>query len=187
MKAGPSLRGVVIDKKLFSRAIKDRKAKSQDKPILESLDAEYEKEFAGLKGVLVEKMLEILEDKKSAGVFNNFKEEIIKKGTKFSNKNLVAIDYSIVNPTGWTTDDKVNGMITRVIHNFNIKANDLLGAYKRKKFHISVGDELPAGIIKMAKVYVAKKRKLKVGDKMAGRHGNKELLQILCAKRICHS
>ena len=129
-----------------------------------------------MKGVLVEKMLEILEDKKSAGVFNNFKEEIIKKGTKFSNKNLVAIDYSIVNPTGWTTDDKVNGMITRVIHNFNIKANDLLGAYKRKKFHISVGDELPAGIIKMAKVYVAKKRKLKVGDKMAGRHGNKGIV-----------
>ncbi len=176
LKAGPSLRGVVIDKKLFSRAIKDRKAKSQDKPILESLDAEYEKEFAGLKGVLVEKMLEILEDKKSAGVFNNFKEESIKKGPKFSNKNLVAIDYSIVNPTGWTTDDKVNGMITRVIHNFNIKANDLLGAYKRKKFHISVGDELPAGIIKMAKVYVAKKRKLKVGDKMAGRHGNKGIV-----------
>jgi DNA-directed RNA polymerase subunit beta len=176
LKAGPSLRGVVVDKKLFSRAIKDRKAKAQDKPVLESLDAEYDKEFAGLKAKLVEKLLEIVGDKKSAGVSNNFKEEIIKKGTKFSTRNLNAIDFSIVNPTEWTADAKVNTLIGRVIHNFNIKANDLLGTYKRKKFHISVGDELPAGIVKMAKVYVAKKRKLKVGDKMAGRHGNKGIV-----------
>ncbi len=176
LKAGPSLRGVVIDKKLFSRAIKDRKAKAQDKPVLESLDAEYEKDFAELKNKLVEKLLDILGDEKSAGVFNNFKEEIIKKGTKFSSKNLGAIDYSIINPTEWTGNAKVNAPIGRTIHNFTIKANDLLGAYKRKKFHISVGDELPAGIVKMAKVYVAKKRKLKVGDKMAGRHGNKGIV-----------
>ncbi|TNF00958.1 MAG: DNA-directed RNA polymerase subunit beta, partial [Bacteroidetes bacterium] len=176
LKAGPSLRGVVIDKKLFSRAIKDRKAKAQDKPVLESLDAEYEKDFAELKNKLVEKLLDILGDEKSAGVFNNFKEEIIKKGTKFSSKNLGAIDYSIINPTEWTGNAKVNALIGRTIHNFTIKANDLLGAYKRKKFHISVGDELPAGIVKMAKVYVAKKRKLKVGDKMAGRHGNKGIV-----------
>jgi len=176
LKAGPSLRGVVIEKKLFSRAVKDRKSKAQDKPILENLDAEYDKEHAALKNVLVEKILDIAGDAKSAGVFNNFKEEIIKKGTKFSSRNLNAIDFSIINPTNWIDDAKTNTLIGRVIHNFNIKSNDLLGTYKRKKFHISVGDELPAGIIKMAKVYVAKKRKLKVGDKMAGRHGNKGIV-----------
>ena len=176
LKAGPSLRGVVVGKKLFSRAIKDRKAKAQDKPVLESLDADFDKEFAVLKNTLVDKLMEILGEHKSAGVFNNFKEEIIKKGTKFAARNLNAIDYSIVNPTEWTADAKINALVGRVIHNFNIKSNDLLGAYKRKKFHISVGDELPAGIVKMAKVYVAKKRKLKVGDKMAGRHGNKGIV-----------
>ena len=176
LKAGPSLRGVVINKKLFSRAIKDRKTKAQDKPILEQLDSEFEKDFAALKEKLVEKLLAIIDIKKSNGVFNNFKEEIIKKGSKFSHKALFAIDYSIVNPSQWTSDENVNKLIQRLIHNFNIKSNDLLGAYKRKKFHISVGDELPAGIIKMAKVYVAKKRKLMVGDKMAGRHGNKGIV-----------
>ncbi|MFA7274672.1 MAG: DNA-directed RNA polymerase subunit beta [Crocinitomicaceae bacterium] len=176
LKAGPSLRGVVVEKKLFSRAIKDRKSKAHDKPVLESLDADYEKDFAKLKEVLADKLMAIVGETKSTGVFNNFKEEIIKKGTKFSAKNLMAIDYSIVNPTNWTADTELNTLIGRVIHNFNIKANDMLGAYKRKKFHISVGDELPAGIIKMAKVYVAKKRKLKVGDKMAGRHGNKGIV-----------
>ena len=176
LKAGPSLRGVVVQKKLFSRAIRDRKSKAHDKPVLESLDADYEKDFAKLKEVLADKLIAIVGDTKSTGVFNNFKEEIIKKGTKFSAKNLIAIDYSIVNPTNWTADTELNALIGRVIHNFNIKANDMLGAYKRKKFHISVGDELPAGIIKMAKVYVAKKRKLKVGDKMAGRHGNKGIV-----------
>ncbi len=176
LKAGPSLRGVVVEKKLFSRSIKDRKSKAQDKPILESLDADYEKDLAVLKDKLIEKLLQILGETKSAGVFNNFKEEIIKKGTKFIQKNLLAIDYSIVNPTNWTSETNLNALVGRVIHNFNIKANDLLGTYKRKKFHISVGDDLPAGIVKMAKVYVAKKRKLKVGDKMAGRHGNKGIV-----------
>ena len=176
LKAGPSLRGVVVDKKLFSRSIKDRKSKAQDKPILESLDADYEKDLAVLKDKLIDKLLQILGETKSAGVYNNFKEEIIKKGTKFVQKNLLAIDYSIVNPTNWTAEADLNALVGRVIHNFNIKANDLLGTYKRKKFHISVGDDLPAGIVKMAKVYVAKKRKLKVGDKMAGRHGNKGIV-----------
>ena len=176
LKAGPSLRGVVIEKKLFSRAVKDRKSKSQDKPVLEALDADYQRDFAALRDKLVDKLLVILGEQKSAGVFNNFKEELIKKGTKFSNKALAALDYSIVNPLNWSTDAETNQLISRVIHNFNIKANDLLGIYKRKKFHISVGDELPAGIVKLAKVYVAKKRKLKVGDKMAGRHGNKGIV-----------
>ncbi|MBU3658320.1 MAG: DNA-directed RNA polymerase subunit beta [Flavobacteriales bacterium] len=176
LKAGPSLRGVVIQKKLFSRAIKDRKSKNQDKPVLETIDAEYQKDFADLKEKLVEKLLLILGENKSSGVFNNFKEELIKKGTKFTHKALFALDYSIVNPLNWTADTAINQLISRLIHNFNIKSNDILGNYKRRKFHISVGDELPAGIVKLAKVYVAKKRKLKVGDKMAGRHGNKGIV-----------
>jgi len=176
LKAGPSLRGTVIDKKLFSRAVKDRKSKTQDKPILETLDVEYQKEYNDLKEKLAEKLMQILGEQKSAGVFNNFREELIKKGTKFTSKSIMTLDFTIINPLNWTADEKVNQMISRVIHNFSIKANDLLGNYKRKKFHISVGDELPAGIIKLAKVYVAKKRKLRVGDKMAGRHGNKGIV-----------
>ena len=176
LKAGPSLRGVVIEKKLFSRAIKDRKSKNHDKPVLETIDAEYHKDFTDLKEKLVDKLMQILGENKANGVFNNFKEELVKKGTKFSNKALIALDYSIVNPLNWTSDAKINQLVSRVIHNFNIKSNDLLGNYKRRKFHISVGDELPAGIVKLAKVYVAKKRKLKVGDKMAGRHGNKGIV-----------
>jgi DNA-directed RNA polymerase subunit beta len=176
LKAGPSLRGVVIEKKLFSRAIKDRKSKNHDKPVLETIDAEYHKDFADLKEKLVDKLIQILGESKANGVFNNFKEELVKKGTKFSNKALISLDYSIVNPLNWTSDATINQLVSRVIHNFNIKSNDLLGNYKRRKFHISVGDELPAGIVKLAKVYVAKKRKLKVGDKMAGRHGNKGIV-----------
>ena len=176
LKASPSLRGVVIAKKLFSRAIKDRKTKAKDKPMLAQLDADYEVGAGKLKGVLIDKLLLILENHKSNGVFNNFKEEILKKGIKFTEKNLMTVDFSIVNPYDWTKDAEVNKLIQRVLHNHSIKANDLLGIYKRKKFQISVGDELPNGIVKMAKVYVAKKRKLKVGDKMAGRHGNKGIV-----------
>ena len=176
LKAGPSLRGVVIDKKLFSRAIKDRKTKTQDKPVLDQIESDYQIELAKLKDQLVDKLLKILGEHKASGVFNNYKEEIIKKGTKFNQKNLISVDYSIVNPLNWTSEPDINQLIIRLLHNFNIKANDLLGIYKRKKFHISVGDELPAGIVRLAKVYVAKKRKLKVGDKMAGRHGNKGIV-----------
>jgi DNA-directed RNA polymerase subunit beta len=176
LKAGPSLRGTVIQKKLFSRAIKDRKSKNQDKPVLEVIDAEYKRDSEILKEKLAEKLLVIIGEHKSAGVFNNFKEELIKKGTKFTQKSLVQLDYSIVNPLNWTSDASTNQLISRLIHNYNIKSNDVLGNYKRRKFHISVGDELPAGIVKLAKVYVAKKRKLKVGDKMAGRHGNKGIV-----------
>ena len=176
LKASPSLRGVVIDKKLFSRAIKDRKSKAQDKPILEQLDKEYDKDSVELRKVLVGKLLELIGTNKSAGVSNNFKEEVIKKGVKFTEKNLGAIDYTVINPENWTSDADKNKLIQRLLHNYNIQANDLLGMYKRKKFQITVGDELPAGIVKLAKVYIAKKRKLKVGDKMAGRHGNKGIV-----------
>jgi DNA-directed RNA polymerase subunit beta len=176
LKASPSLRGVVIGKKLFSRAIKDRKTKAQDKPMLAKLDGDFDKDYAVLKERLIEKLLTLVGDKKSQGVSNNFKEELVKKGVKFSQKNLFIVDFAIVNPSKWTDDDHTNKLIQRLIHNFNIKANDLLGNYKRKKFQISVGDELPSGIVKLAKIYIAKKRKLKVGDKMAGRHGNKGIV-----------
>lgn len=176
LKVPPSTRGVVIDKKLFSRAIKDRKSKSGDKPLLEQLDKEYDKQHAELKNLLVEKLLLLVDNKKSAGVYNNFREEVIKKGVKFTAKALFAIDYTVINPNDWTEDVDTNRQILRLLHNFSIKANDILGAYKRKKFQISVGDELPAGIVKLAKVYIAQKRKLRVGDKMAGRHGNKGIV-----------
>jgi DNA-directed RNA polymerase subunit beta len=173
LRVGPSVKGVVVDKKLFSSAIKDRKMKAQEKPIVDQLDREFEKELGELRNILVDKLLQIIGEEKSSGVFNNFKEEIIKKGVKFNNKALMAIDYQTINPTNWTASEKVNRQVNRLIHNFNIKSNDILGIYKRKKFQVTVGDELPTGIVKLAKVYLAQKRKLRVGDKMAGRHGNK--------------
>jgi DNA-directed RNA polymerase subunit beta len=176
LKASPSLRGVVVNKKLFSRAVKDRKQKAKDKPLLEQLDNDHDKEAATLKLELINKLLQILDGEKSSGVFNNYKEEILKKGIKFTEKNLLTVDFSIFAPYDWTKNEEANKLVQRVLHNYNIKANDLLGSFKRKKFQISVGDELPNGIVKMAKVYVAKKRKLKVGDKMAGRHGNKGIV-----------
>ncbi|MCH2199345.1 MAG: DNA-directed RNA polymerase subunit beta [Flavobacteriales bacterium] len=176
LKVPPSSRGVVIDKKLFSRAIKDRKSKAADKAVIEALDKEFDKEAAELKKLLVEKLMKLVGGKSSQGVFNYYKEEQIKKGVKFSGKALQTLDYAIVNADGWTRDQDVNGLVKRLVHNYNLKYNDLLGHYKRKKFAITVGDELPAGIVKLAKVYIAQKRKLKVGDKMAGRHGNKGIV-----------
>jgi len=176
LKVPPSSRGVVIDKKLFSRAMKDRKAKAADKALIDSLDKEYEKEAAELKKVLVEKLMTLLSGKAAQGVFNYYKEELIKKGVKFTAKALQTLDYSIVNADGWTRDEDVNELVKRLIHNYNLKHNDLRGVYQRKKFQLTVGDDLPAGIMKLAKVYIAQRRKLKVGDKMAGRHGNKGIV-----------
>jgi DNA-directed RNA polymerase subunit beta len=176
LKAPPSLKGVVIDKKLFSRVIKDKKSKSDEKPIIAKLDEEYHQEAAILKNKLVEKLFTLVNGKTSQGVQTNFKEMIIPKGSKFAQKQLVSIDYANINPAKWTTDKECNEQIKILIHNYSIKANDLLGIYKRKKFALTVGDELPAGIVQLAKVYIAKKRKLKVGDKMAGRHGNKGIV-----------
>jgi DNA-directed RNA polymerase subunit beta len=176
LKAPPSLKGVVIDKKLFSKAVKSPKGKASEKTMLENLDKQFEKDTAELKNLMIDKLSRLVSGKTSQGVFNNFKEELIKKGVKFTQKALAALDYSIVNPTKWTTDEHVNDLIKQLIHNYNIKHNDLLGAYKRHKFQITIGDELPSGILKLAKVYIAKKRKLKVGDKMAGRHGNKGIV-----------
>jgi DNA-directed RNA polymerase subunit beta len=176
LKVSPSVNGVVIDKKLFSKAIKDRKSKAADKPIIEQLDAEELMKQAELKSTLIEKLLSILDDKKSEGVINVFKEQVIKKGVKFTEKTLKSIDFIHINSKNWTKDDKINDLVDTTLHNYNLKATELIGDFKRKKFQIIVGDELPNGIIQMAKVYIAKKRKLKVGDKMAGRHGNKGIV-----------
>ena len=176
LKMPPSGQGVVIDKKLFSRAVKDRKSKASDKAILESIDKDFDKEAGALKKLLVEKLMKIVGGKVSQGVFNYYKEEQVKKGVKFTQKVLSSLDYLIINADGWIRDDNQSALAARLIHNYTLKYNDLLGVYKRKKFQVTVGDELPAGIVKLAKVYVAKKRKLKVGDKMAGRHGNKGIV-----------
>jgi len=176
LKVPPSIRGVVIDKKLFSRAIKDKKAKADEKMLVEKIDKEQAVEEAGLRAILVEKLNTVLNGKTSAGVYNNLKEEVVSKGTKFSIKVLEKIDFQNVNPTKWTNEPETSDAVRTLLHNFSIKNNDLGGNYKRKKFALQVGDELPAGIVQLAKVYIAKKRKLKVGDKMAGRHGNKGIV-----------
>ncbi|AYL97135.1 DNA-directed RNA polymerase subunit beta [Mucilaginibacter celer] len=174
LKTPPSIAGVVIDTKLFSRAKKTSKA--EEKAQLEKLDNKHDKAVKDLKNTLIEKLFEIVNGKTSQGVYNVYKELQVPKGVKFTQKILVELNYDNINPTKWTTDDDKNDQIKILLHNFNIKYNEELGAYRRDKFAISVGDELPSGIVQMAKVYIAKKRKLKVGDKMAGRHGNKGIV-----------
>ncbi|MDO9185403.1 MAG: DNA-directed RNA polymerase subunit beta [Bacteroidota bacterium] len=176
LKAPPSLRGVVIDKKLFSRRIKDKQTKAEEKPLLDKIDKENNIEVAALKAKLIDKLFVLVNGKTSQGVFNVLKEEVVPKSTKFTQKSLEKIDFSTVNPGKWTTDKDVNEKIKTLLHNYYIKFNDLLGSFKRKKYALTIGDELPAGIVQLAKVYIAKKRKLKVGDKMAGRHGNKGIV-----------
>jgi len=176
LKAPPSLSGVVIDKKLFSKAIKDKKSKNEEKVLLDKIEAEFNGQVADLKSKLIDKLFNLVNGKTSQGVQTVYKEIIIAKGTKFTQKMLQNIDYQNVNPTNWTTDKDKNKQIKQLLHNYNIKYNDLLGVYKRKKYNITIGDELPQGIVQLAKVYIARKRKLKVGDKMAGRHGNKGIV-----------
>ncbi len=177
LKAPPSLRGVVIDKKLFARAVKDRRSKTSEKEGIEKAKAEFEQKAAKLKAQLVDKLMVLINGRTSQGVYNNFKEVIIPKKTKFTQKLLMSIDdYININPTKWSTDKNKNALIQKVIYNYGRKYKEILGEFNRKKFTLSVGDELPTGIVKLAKVYVAKKRKLKVGDKMAGRHGNKGIV-----------
>ena len=176
LKAPPSTEGVVIDKKLFSRAKKDKNSKAKEKGLLEKLDKDFEKTSNALKDILVEKLMKLLKDKTSKGVQDVYKETHIAKGVKFTSKNLTDIDYQIIDPADWTNDEKTNSLIKVMLHNFMIKFNEEMGRYKREKFNISIGDELPSGVLKLAKVYLAKKRKLKVGDKMAGRHGNKGIV-----------
>ena len=177
LKAPPSLHGTVIDKKLFTRSIKDKRKRNQDKLELEELEKRFEKKFVELKVSLVEKLFTIVNGKTCQGVENDLGEEILPKGKKYSLKMLSNVDdYSHLTKGDWTIDDVTNSIIADLIHNYKIKENDLQGSLRRDKFTISVGDELPAGIKRLAKVYIAKKRKLKVGDKMAGRHGNKGIV-----------
>lgn len=176
LKAPPSTEGIVLEKNLFSRVKKDKSIKAQEKASLEKLEKIHKKNVEDLKVLLIEKLQQLLKDKESGGVTNNFGEIQIAKGSKFTAKSLNGIDYLNVNPLEWTEDGKTNSMVNVMLHNYNIKYNEELGRYKREKFNISIGDELPAGVLKLAKVYLASKRKLKVGDKMAGRHGNKGIV-----------
>ena len=177
LKASPSLHGVVIEKKLFSRAVKDKRKRAQDKEDIAKLEDAYDIKFEDLKSVLVQKLFSIVGGKTAQGIFNDLGEEVFPKGKKFTLKMLNAVDdYAHLIAGKWTTDAELNKLVKDLIHNYKIKENDLQGSLRREKFTISVGDELPAGIIKLAKVYIAKKRKLKVGDKMAGRHGNKGIV-----------
>jgi DNA-directed RNA polymerase subunit beta len=176
LKAGPSLEGVVIDKKLFTRAIKDRKAKSAEKPLLDKIDADFNRSIDDLKARLVDKLFIIVNGKTSQGVKDYLNVDVIPKGAKFTLKQLQEIDYLNINPNKWTTDKKKNDSIKQLLHNYIIKYKEVDGVYKRKRYNITIGDELPAGIVRLAKVYIAKKRKIRVGDKMAGRHGNKGIV-----------
>jgi DNA-directed RNA polymerase subunit beta len=177
LKASPSLNGVVINKKLFSRAVKDKRKRAQDKIDIKELEDNFDLKFEDLRQVLIEKLFTILSGKTAQGISNDLGEDVFPKGKKFTLKMLNSVDdYAHLTMGKWTMDDHANKLVSELIHNYKIKENDLQGSLRREKFTISVGDELPAGIIKLAKVYIAKKRKLKVGDKMAGRHGNKGIV-----------
>lgn len=176
LKAPPSTEGVVIDKKLFSRAKKDKNSKAKEKVSLEKLEKEHAKATAAIKDTLIEKLMKLLKDKTSKGITNVYKEVVVAKGAKFTAKILNDINYQEVDQGNWTNDDHTNELIKILLHNYTIKHNEEVGRYKREKFNISIGDELPSGVLKLAKVYLAKKRKLKVGDKLAGRHGNKGIV-----------
>jgi DNA-directed RNA polymerase subunit beta len=177
LKASPSLRGVVIDKKLFQRAVKDKSKRTRDKEEIASLENDFAVNFEKLKDQFVEKLFNLISGKTSQGVQNDLGEDVFPKGKKYTLKMLNSVsDYTHLTKGSWTTDDTLNALIGELIHNYKIKVSDLQGSLRRSKFTVTIGDELPAGILKLAKIYVAKKRKLKVGDKMAGRHGNKGIV-----------
>ncbi|MBV6656061.1 MAG: DNA-directed RNA polymerase subunit beta [Mameliella sp.] len=173
MKAPPSTKGVIIDKQLFARAKKDKVQKAQEKELLTKLEDQHKIALNELKTILIDKLLILIKGKVSQGVKSIYNEPVIPKGTKFTQSQLREVDYTSVDYTGWTDNDDTNSLIAKLLHNYSIKVNEEVGRYKREKFNISIGDELPAGVLKLAKVYMAKKRKLRVGDKLAGRHGNK--------------
>jgi len=176
LKASPSTAGVVIEKKLFARIKKDKVGKADDKTKIAKLNEEHDKNRAAIKSILVEKLFTILTGKTSQGVMNVYGEELISKGTKFTMKNLGEVDFTNVNANNWSTDAEKNDLIKQILSNFKNRINQVLADFRRKEYAVSVGDELPTGILKLAKVYIAQKRKLKVGDKMAGRHGNKGIV-----------
>ncbi|HKK79151.1 MAG TPA: DNA-directed RNA polymerase subunit beta, partial [Phaeodactylibacter sp.] len=176
MKAPPSTKGIIIDKQLFARAKKDKVQKEQEKELLSKLEDQHKIALNELKTILIDKLLSLVKGKVSQGVKSIYNEPLIPKGTKFTQTQLREVDYTSVDYSGWTTDDDKNALIAKLLHNYSIKYNEEVGRYKREKFNISIGDELPAGVLKLAKVYMAKKRKLRVGDKLAGRHGNKGIV-----------
>jgi DNA-directed RNA polymerase subunit beta len=176
MKAPPSTKGVIIDKQLFARAKKDKVQKEQEKELLTKLEDQHKIALNELKTILIDKLLILIKGKVSQGVKSIYNEPIVPKGTKFTQSQLREVDYTSVDYTSWTDNDDTNSLIAKLLHNYSIKVNEEVGRYKREKFNISIGDELPAGVLKLAKVYMAKKRKLRVGDKLAGRHGNKGIV-----------
>ncbi|MDD2304046.1 MAG: DNA-directed RNA polymerase subunit beta [Prolixibacteraceae bacterium] len=176
LKASPSLNGTIIDKKLFSRVVKDKKGKMATKPLLDSIDEEFDRGASALRAKLEDKLFTLVNGKTSQGVRDYYGGDIIGKGVKFTLKQLQEIDYLTINPAKWTTDKEKNDMIFALINNYIMKHKELEAVSKRKRYNVTIGDELPAGIIQLAKVYVAKKRKLQIGDKMAGRHGNKGIV-----------
>jgi len=176
LKASPSVEGVIIDKQLFQRAKKDKNAKVKEKGELDKIEKVHQTNVEEIKKLLLDKLQLLLADKASAGVTNSYGEPVISKGGKFSSKVLNSVDYQNVHPLNWTGEADTDELVNQMLHNYNIKYNEELGRYKREKFNLSIGDELPTGVLKLAKVYLAVKRKLKVGDKMAGRHGNKGIV-----------
>jgi DNA-directed RNA polymerase subunit beta len=176
LKASPSLNGTIIDKKLFSRVVKDKKGKMSTKPLLDSIDEEFDRHVSALRAKLEDKLFQLVNGKTSQGVKDYYGGDIIGKGNKFTLKQLQEIDYLTINPSKWTTDKDKNDLIFALINNYNMKYKELEAVSRRKRYNVTIGDELPAGIIQLAKVYVAKKRKLQIGDKMAGRHGNKGIV-----------
>jgi DNA-directed RNA polymerase subunit beta len=176
LKAPPSTKGIIINKQLFARAKKDKVQKSQEKDLLTRLEDQHAITVNELKTILVDKLLVLVKDKTAKTVRSVYNETLIPSGTKYSQALLKEIDYTTVDYSNWTEDEHANVLIANLLHNYNIKLNEEVGKYKREKFNISIGDELPAGVLKLAKVYLAKKRKLKVGDKLAGRHGNKGIV-----------
>ena len=176
LKANPSLAGVVINKRLFARVQKSRTEKAADKVTLQKLDDDFQKDTNDLKALMVDKLLSLISDKESQGVKDNVGSEVIAKGIKFNKAVLSALDYASVELHDWTDDEHANKLIRQLVINYLKKYNQLDAILKRKKFAITIGDDLPSGIIQQAKVYIAKKRKIGVGDKMAGRHGNKGIV-----------
>ena len=178
LKARPSFKGVVIDKKLFSKSVKDKRKRAEDKEELEILEAEFNKDKAALKSQLVSKLFTLLSGKTSQGLVTRLGEDIIAKGTKFTLKGLQVVDFEALDliKTKWSVDPDLNAKVKELLNNYILKNSEILGENRRKKFAITVGDELPTGVLKLAKVYIAKKRKIQVGDKLAGRHGNKGIV-----------
>jgi DNA-directed RNA polymerase subunit beta len=167
---------VIIDKQLFARAKKDKVQKNQEKDVLSKLDDQHKVATNELLTILVDKLMLLLKDKTSQGIRTIYGDNLLAKGVKFTQDTLRELDYTSVDYTNWTDEPKTNELVARLLHNYSIKLNEEIGRYKREKFNVSIGDELPAGVLKLAKVYMAKKRKLKVGDKLAGRHGNKGIV-----------